>query len=170
MFAAAETRFGKDIFETSSIYGQISETDGDTKRYKKDHPELLEYWDLLDEWTAKIGLELERQAKYFPETPTAYIRPDAKADALGAADVLAGMQETLPQTNRASAEVAAYRNVQPAAPKEPKTYRAQLKAWLASLPDYYRRLVEDWVQRGEPLPASVAKQMSGWGITADMLK
>ena len=120
MYAEAEEKFGEDIYETQSIYGDIKKENGDYAGYLKDHPELKEFWNYIDAQKIEISKALLAFGDKLPETPTATIRPNVDARSIGAQDVLKGMNEASPETSEAtirhSAEVLAYTS-QPSGPK-----------------------------------------------------
>lgn len=82
MWDEAKRRFGMDIFNTSGMYSSLTSKE-DKKRFKKEHPELEEYWDFIESYKPVINQHIVKMGTLLPEGPGAQLRTDFEPTTAG---------------------------------------------------------------------------------------
>jgi hypothetical protein len=77
---AISSKLGKDIFAKSAMYTDMKngKVEGDYKAYLKEHPELLQYWDMNQAYKTQTAQMFIQIGKILPKAPGPNIRPGAE--------------------------------------------------------------------------------------------
>lgn len=88
-----DIRVGKEIFNTLDEYYFLRATNSkEARKFKKEHPEIAEYYDIKDEWVRRENEEIVRVSKILRDPPDIPFRPDIP-ESFGTQGVLEGLAQ-----------------------------------------------------------------------------
>ncbi len=134
MYNLAEKQFGEDIWDIQDGYFN-AKMEGKQSQYLKQHPELIEYWDMKDQYSALFAASIARTAQYLKEPTFPNLRTE-EGLSIGQQDILGGLQ------NRNNG-----------------VYDYTWQDWQARMSAPLERLVLDYVENGEKLNYAAQDQL-----------
>lgn len=145
-------QLGDDIFLKNSIYMDYrnNNQNAEAKDYLKQHPELIKYWELNDQWNSQIDKYIIDLANNLPEGYPMQIREEAKQSIVGTS-LLDVIQEQTAD----------------------KYYQQPYSYYANMFSDAQRYLIEDYIEQGINIPEKVYSRIEylaeRLGISAERL-
>jgi hypothetical protein len=135
MSAKLEQQFGADIYDIQDAYYDLMTTK-DQKAYKRQYPQLEQFWKAKAEYKKTVAEMVARTGKALKEGMPALLRTDETNSV--------GQERILDELNQ---------------PRVPEYYQYSYADWMQNFPPEMQRLLEDYVYGEKELPYIAEKEL-----------
>jgi len=135
MSAKLEQQFGADIYDIQDAYHDLMTTK-DQKAYKRQYPQLEQFWKAKAEYKKTVAEMVARTGKALKEGMPALLRTDETNSV--------GQERILDELNQ---------------PRVPEYYQYSYADWMQNFPPEMQRLLEDYVYGEKELPYIAEKEL-----------